>query len=264
MRVLSVDVGTVNMGVCLYDSGTQAIAHWTVLAVDRGVQLCEGVLEVMQKLWDSLHELQTPVDKVIIEKQSKRSLRMQAVQNYVHMFCVMQGAPTLVYSPVNKLKGTGQENSGRSNYRARKKAAISLTQQWLAEHPQAAGVVAEFGSAKKRDDLADSLLQALAFCRGSPDRPARVSSAAAVRPRRPTLAQEQSGRYSKSNILHLLRLLQKQGGDVRQGAAHDKKLAKAMKKQYGSAEACLQALCPQQPPSGSPARRSRPPSGSAG
>lgn len=181
MRVLSVDVGCRNLGVCEIETGDDAgglpfsIGAWDVVSTcDSGGlrDAIPGVVEAMRELlagtggegWDA----------VVIENQpAVKNPTMKAVQVAIHAFVATTGC-----SPVVHWAGAGGKNavadtilrSGRQSmgYRESKKrsvdAALALLQDFgLSEHSRT------ILGRKKRDDLADSLLQGVHFVSGSVD-----------------------------------------------------------------------------------------------
>jgi len=150
MILLSIDVGTVNMACCMYDSAAGQIMFWEVLRVAKR-DLCLGVRDLFRDVCDRI-PLER-LDRVVVEMQPGRSQKMKSVQHFTHMYFVCRDKPVTIYSARHKLKNTGLENSGRDNYRARKKAAIHLTRAWLEERPQAAAFHALFDGSSKKDDL---------------------------------------------------------------------------------------------------------------
>ena len=181
------------------------------------------------------------MERVVIEAQSKRSAKLLAVQNWLEAYYTLQGLPVVVFSARHKLQGTGQENRGRANYRARKKAAVALCTAWLQAHPQAPEVHAFYEGCKKKDDAADAALMAMAFLgRAEPLQapPPRVVA------RRPTLRQAQTGRYSRSNLKHIV-LKDWACADSAALAARlvgQDRVRRALRKHFGTVEACWECL----------------------
>ena len=94
------------------------------------------------------------VDVVLVENQM--AARMAVVQGMVTQYWVMRGAPTIeVVSPTNKLK---MLEAGKTTYAERKKLSVAHTRTTLATLQLP---TTEFDAHKKKDDLADTFLQAL-------------------------------------------------------------------------------------------------------
>ena len=233
----SVDVGTVNFAYCDYCPSSQTIHRWEVFAAP-----------TIHKLFEAL-DARPFEGHVVVEAQSKRAGRMLATQHWLEAYYVLRGQRVTVFSARRKLAGTGQENSGRTNYRARKKASVALCTAWLREHPQQPDIEQFFRGTKKKDDAADACLQALAFVKTpvvSQD-PAQPADPVRVVCRRPTLRQQQTGRYSHSNIKHIVvkDWACADAAGLESALRKDKKVAKAVKRHWGSAAACWAALFPQ-------------------
>lgn len=95
---------------------------------------------------------------VLIENQLGMSaIGMKSVQSAITMYFVMINKKEIVYvSPRNKLKGY---NTPQSTYKERKASAISITRERLkaTNSPH----LLAFENSRKKDDLADSYLQAM-------------------------------------------------------------------------------------------------------
>jgi hypothetical protein len=93
------------------------------------------------------------VDVVLIENQiGPLASKMKSVQGLVVQYWLMRGAKVECISACNKLK---LFHSGKTTYAQRKKLSIQYTQVMLEQN----GLVTNFSSHKKKDDLADTFLQ---------------------------------------------------------------------------------------------------------
>lgn len=232
--IRSIDVGRVNMAMCDFLPSDHKILQWHLFPAAS-----------IHRLFKALDD--RPLDPshrahVVIEAQSKRSVKMLALQHWIQGYYVLKGLPVTIFSARHKLAGTGQENRGPSNYRARKKASVALATAWLQEHPQDPSIHHLFSATKKKDDAADTLNQALAFARlpVSPAAPAPTR----ITCRRPTLHQQRTGRYSQSNIKHIVTKdwKCKDLEALTNALASDQKVAKAVKRHWASATACWVGL----------------------
>lgn len=94
------------------------------------------------------------VDVVLVENQM--AAKMAVVQGMVIQYWVMREAPVIeVVSPANKLKGL---LNGKTTYAQRKKFSVAHTREILITQNLP---TIEFDAHKKKDDLADTFLQAL-------------------------------------------------------------------------------------------------------
>lgn len=120
----------------------------------------------MHRRFDALPHLASGIDVVIIENQlSMLATRMKTLQGMITQYFIMRGVPDIRFiSAINKLKmfpnepgqGQGQGQEGEDCYANRKKRSIEITRSLLTAHHRAL-----FEKHKKKDDLADCLLQGL-------------------------------------------------------------------------------------------------------
>lgn len=190
---VAIDVGIKNLAICLLEESS--IHSWMLINLMYGTDLCTAVIRALDPLLTKIPENAT----IIIERQMTR--KMTNIQCYLEMYFRLKGLTVIIYSPKYKLAGTGKENSGRGNYRARKKASIELCCQWLEQNPQEPSILELWTKAKKKDDLSDTLAMAIAYISHPTPDPTIVKP---VKARKPTLKQEQKGAYSKANIKYLL------------------------------------------------------------
>ena len=225
-----------NLGICDFCSVRNKICRWEVLQAP-------GITSLFQAMDARPFE-----GRVVIERQSKKSMKMLAVQHWLQSYYVIKGSPVTIFAPVHKLAGTGQENAGRANYRARKKAAIALTHDWLRDNPQDPEIHAFFAKTKKKDDAADSALQALAFLNRSVTAAPLSTEPPRIVCRRPTLLQLETGKYSQANLKHIICKDWQCASlvSLNEFVSKDKKAAKAIKKHFKTAEQCWEKLKPAQ------------------
>ena len=172
MKVLSIDVGLRNLASCFLEvaslplpqEGFPASARSHVRILDWGVvdatagggrpsvdEACDGVYARLDELLDA-HGMP---DVVLIENQPcMRNPIMKSVQvmiySYYRMLTRTSGADIRVHFVNASLKLTGLVPRGAgATYKDRKVASVAAVSEWLPP------------GAKKRDDLADCLLQAL-------------------------------------------------------------------------------------------------------
>lgn len=236
-KILSWDVGIKNLAYCALDDRT--IVSWKLLCLPacKPEDLCHVLCRVLDA-----ETFPEGLEAVVVERQPGRNKTMLRVEAYLAMYFAKQGIRVITYHAGNKLKDTGQENRGRGAqmYRARKNASVDLARDFLRETQQDASVLER---AKKKDDLADALMQGLSFLSGS-----HVTSQAPVKARKPT---EKQKRLSKGNILYLLKDKLKHtlfaygvpGTPLKiVEALMDAKLQVAVVKAFGSLEACASEI----------------------
>ena len=233
--VLSVDVGRKNLALCALAPGDcprgsrDVVAHWTVTACDPtapGVARALGALPWVDACED-----------VVIERQPNKNATMTRLQHYLEMYFAMRGVPATVQDAKHKLAfaaGTPWFPTAMPDnwtYHTRKKLAVQTAAAFVEATGQA--LAPAFRAAAKKDDMADSLLQGMAFCHAvRPLELAKRGAAPRVLPRRPTAAQAASKRYSRPNVVYLLARV---GPDDRV----DDTLRRAAEKHFGALDAPL-------------------------
>ena len=116
----------------------------------------------MHRRFDALPHLASGLDVVIIENQlGTLATRMKTLQGMITQYFIMRGVPDIRFiSATNKLKlfsDPGKED--KTDYADRKKRSMEITRALIAEHaPEHIGL---YDKHKKKDDLADCLLQGL-------------------------------------------------------------------------------------------------------
>lgn len=237
MLVLSIDVGRKNLALCALEPGDQPaddrIRHWAVTA-------CDPTPRGMRQCLDALPWL-AGCDEVVIERQPPKNPTMTRLQHYLEMYFCMMDKPVVVQDAKHKLAyaastpwwPAAQVQSW--TYHARKKLAVATMANYLKDTPQAQEFKDLFAGSKKADDLADSALQAQAYCRHvRPLELAKRNMSVKVKPRKPTAAHMASGKFTQAGVVYLIR---------KDPEAHRKnpKLEKAMLAQFGTLEAALAA-----------------------
>jgi len=218
MKILSFDVGIINMAYCIIDNDKN-IHSWNVFSICNGNEI-ENTIDLIRKLdqWPEILD----VDIVLIEKQPPCNPKMRIVAESVRSYMIFRGIvdnnknfKMKNYSPKHKLSCyTGQmppelvatpdmladrSISGKSKlYRLRKKQSIFHTEKLIADQDKEMRELYQ-NAQKKKDDLADSYLQALSWVMF--ENSAKTKD---VCQRVPTKKQERYKKYSKSNLKYLL------------------------------------------------------------
>lgn len=200
MQIISYDIGLVNLAMCIYDPQLKKIIAWELINARTTGDMCAHLVELLQARDELFEEPQI----VLIERQSKRSCKLQAVASYLQMYFTLKHKQVVLYSPVFKLLGTDMECKGKHNYTQRKKAAIKLTTDFLAENPQEERFHKMFTSLKKRDDVADALMQVLAYAKVPDPNKLLNPPKKPLKARKPQPKQIQKGKLTKNYILWML------------------------------------------------------------
>ncbi len=217
--LLSIDCGIKNLAMCLIDPTTRRIHQWDVSGVPPkhadGIFPCL-VRHLNTKPW--VLEATT----VIIEKQPDRNRGMKAVENLLHAYFLIKegGRQVVIWDARHKIPDVA--GAGKTRYAQRKKASIERARKFIESNEINRDWVPFFDSHKKKDDLADTVMQALSFIDKRPvvdaDTPAKVKK---VAPRKPTENQVRT-KYSKANLAWI----------VKTGAKQDARFKKDLARYY--------------------------------
>lgn len=199
--ILSIDVGIKNLAMCLIDPTTLHIEQWDVSGVPPEHE--DGLFACLNR---HLNERPWILDArtVLIEKQPGQNKRMKSVEHFLHAYCIIRNtvAETIIYDARHKVPDCA--GSGRERYKQRKAMSVTRCKDFLDETDTNKEWREHFRASKKKDDLADTVLQALSFIRRSPATTTPVKKTTTViTPRRPTENQKET-KYSKSNLMWLL------------------------------------------------------------
>ena len=214
MSLLSIDVGIKNLAMCLIDSSTRRIYQWDVSGVPP--QHADGLFKALK-----VHLRGRPwtldAHTVLIEKQPDRNKTMKGVEHFLHTYFLCHDKDVIVYDARHKVPDIS--GPGRARYIQRKKASIERCRQFLQETQP--DWIQVFDKHKKKDDLADTCMQALSFIDRIPEEPVAEVKA---RPRKPTENQTRT-KYSKANLAWLY---------VQKKHTTDKRFEKDLKRYYHS------------------------------
>jgi len=192
--ILSIDVGIRNLAMCLLDERRNRIVQWDVSGIPP--QHEDGVYVSLRKHLDE-RPWTLDADVVLIEKQPDRNKKMVSVMHFLHAYFVIKNptAQTILYDARHKIPDVA--GPGRSQYLKRKKTAIERCKEFIHAGDTNADWIPTFDASKKKDDLADTVMQALSY------RPSTTTTIAKkLIPRKPNENQKRT-KYSKSNLAWL-------------------------------------------------------------
>jgi hypothetical protein len=192
--ILSIDVGIRNLAMCLLDERRNRIVQWDVSGIPP--QHEDGVYVSLRKHLDE-RPWTLDADVVLIEKQPDRNKKMVSVMHFLHAYFVIKNptAQTILYDARHKIPDVA--GPGRSQYLKRKKTAIERCKEFIHAGDTNADWIPTFDASKKKDDLADTVMQALSY------RPSTtITIAKKLIPRKPNENQKRT-KYSKSNLAWL-------------------------------------------------------------
>lgn len=213
MSLLSIDVGIRNLAMCLIDKRTCKIQQWDVSGVPP--QHTDGLFKSL-KFHMNTKKWALDATTVLIEKQPDRNKTMKGVEHFLHTYFLCHDKDVIIYDARHKVPDIS--GPGRALYVQRKKASIERCRAFIQEtQPEWLPL---FDKHKKKDDLADTCMQALSFINRTP---AVEEVKKQQRPRKPTENQTRT-KYSKANLawLHV------------NGKHGDKRFEKDLKRYYHS------------------------------
>ena len=204
--ILSIDCGIKNLAMCLIHPLTKKIHHWDVSGVPPlhadGIFPCM-VRHLNEKPW--VMEAST----VVIEKQPDKNRGMKAIENLLHTYFLVAKKDVVIWDARHKIPDCA--GPGKAMYAKRKKASIERAREFIAGEGPNKDLVKFFDSHKKKDDLADTVMQALSFIdkrpEETPENPKKAPKK--VAPRKPTDNQLRT-KYSKANLAWLVKTNAKQ------------------------------------------------------
>jgi hypothetical protein len=177
MKILSFDVGIVNLAYCIFDSLTLKIEHWEIIKLENTKDHGKLHLSLITELDNRPHLIER-IDTVLIEKQPSFNPKMRIIAGCLQTYFFIRGMidsekngctkinTVKFFSPKHKLKCyTGSELvvSGKNKYTQTKQMSVLICKHKLVEYSEPEIIKDIFENSKKKDDLADCYLQAITY-----------------------------------------------------------------------------------------------------
>ncbi len=160
MIILSFDIGIKNLAYCLIDTETKDILDWHIIDCRSNNEILSAIEEL-----DALPHL-LDADIILLEKQPSFNPKMRTMSTAIYVYFILRiqheqsrMIKILFYAAKYKLKCCNVviEHKSKCKYRQNKNLGIEHTRHLLKTHKDF------FESNKKKDDLADSYLQAYSY-----------------------------------------------------------------------------------------------------
>ena len=177
MRILSFDVGIINLAYCIFDTIECKLQHWEVITTPDHNNYSRLYINLITELDNRPHLL--PVDIVLIEKQPSFNPKMRIIAGCLQTYFIIRGIvdspipedaikAVKFFNPKHKLKCyNGPElvinSKAKSKYSRTKKMGVMICELKLKEYSETATMIKLFNDSKKKDDLSDCYLQALTY-----------------------------------------------------------------------------------------------------
>lgn len=185
--ILSIDVGTKNLAMCVYDPLQRCIRNWEVAGIPtestNGLYPCL-LNHVRDRPW-----IVEGITMALIERQPDKNKTMKSVENFLYAYLLICNVPCQLYDARHKVPDVS--GPGKEMYRKRKAESVVRARAFLVE--TGSTFLKHFDGTKKKDDLADTLMQALSYT-PTPEEDSKVP-----KPRKPTPNQTRT-KYSRSNL----------------------------------------------------------------
>jgi hypothetical protein len=176
MKVLSFDVGIINLAYCIFDTTLLKLIHWEVITLNGETNYNKLYINLITQL-DIRKHMISDIDVVLIEKQPSFNPKMRIIAGCLQTYFIIRGIVDLpggsmksveFFSPKHKLKCySGPElvidSKCKSKYSKTKKMGILICREKLHEYHENPETIKLFEQSKKKDDLADCYLQAITY-----------------------------------------------------------------------------------------------------
>ena len=228
--ILSIDVGIKNLALCMLNETSNLIVQWDVSGVPP--ESDDGLFKSIKNHLDD-KEWVLEADPILIEKQPDRNKKMKTVEIFLHAYFLIKcpNAETIIYDARHKIPDVC--GPGKAQYRKRKQTSINRCKEFLESNNTNAHWMDIFNKSKKKDDLADTVMQALSF--GRRIIPKEKTKNKKLSSRKPTENQKET-KYSKSNLVWL------HNNNGKDKMEKDKRFMKDLKRYFKSYDDFLKHL----------------------
>jgi hypothetical protein len=230
--LLSIDVGIRNLAMCMINETTQAITHWDVSGVPPDHK--DGLYPCFR---DHLNARQWVLDAqtILIEKQPGQNKKMKTVENFLQAYFVIKSpeSETIIYDARHKVPDVA--GPGKARYRQRKQTAIVRCKEFVEKGPSNKNWIEHFKKSKKKDDLADTVLQALSYINRVETTKKKEIKKKKLNARKPTQNQIET-KYSKSNLAWFIK------NKSREELNKDKRFNKDLKRYFRDIDELIKDL----------------------
>jgi len=172
-------------------------------------------------------------DVTLIEKQPDKNRKMKTVENFLHSYFVINNPTkeTIIYDARHKIPDV--VGSGSAKYRQRKQTSISRCKDFLDGSDINAHWRDTFKESKKKDDLADTVMQALSFTKRIV--PQQTKKKKKLVSRAPNEHQKDT-KYSVSNLVWFVK------NESRDNLQKNKRFMKDLNRYYSSIDELINQL----------------------
>ena len=227
--ILSIDVGIRNLAICKFDESSNLIVEWDVSGIPPEHK--DGVFVSLKKHLDDRPWV-LDVQTILIEKQPDKNKKMKMVEHFLHAYFVIKAekSETIIYDARFKIPDVA--GPGKSQYRKRKQTSIDRCKEFIHKHDCNAHWIPVFNESKKKDDLADTVMQAISFTkRVVVSQPVKkVKNLVARKPNE----NQKNTKYSKSNLAWLYKNTK--------GVENNKRFMKDLKRYYSNIDELIMEI----------------------
>lgn len=255
MRILSVDPGRKNLGLCVIDADdTDRSGMRDLITIWKVIEISTDTAALKQTLDETLRDIE--YDVVVIERQPPKNATMKRFEHLFEMYFAMHGVPTHVIDARHKLTFAshtphwpgerpivGGKDKGSWSYIRRKKISVAVVTRFLAATETRHATIREvFDKAQKKDDYADAFLQAQAYAHTVRyiDADTLASRTPKIRPFPKPRPLKPGGRVTKANVAFFLQECQTVD-DIEATLATNVKVRNALTTFFGSPDTFLQS-----------------------